>query len=139
MSNILYDVRDMLMRELNDTFSYNGKMTAEKLDIIDKITHSLKSIDTICAMESSNYGNSGNIYRMPPHNYGGYDYSYGNNGYSNGYNGGNSYGYHPMPSVHYSRDDAKTNMLRRLEDMMKEAQTDKEREAIKMCMDKIGS
>jgi len=135
MSNILYDVRDMLMRELNDTFSYNGKMTAEKLDIIDKITHSIKSIDTVCAMESSGYGNSGNSYgnhMMPYYN------SY-NNGYSNGNGYGNSYTNYSIPNVHYSREDAKTNMLRRLDEMMKEAQTDKEREAIRMCIDKIGS
>ena len=37
----------------------------------------------------------------------------------------------------YSRDEAKDHMLDTLEDMMEEATTEKERNAIRRCMEKI--
>lgn len=43
-------VRDMLCDEL-DNISSKGELTAGSLDTIDKLTHSIKSIDTIMAME----------------------------------------------------------------------------------------
>lgn len=53
----LYDLKDMLCKELEE-YS-NGDLSAGKLDIIDKLAHAVKSIETIIAMnEASDY--SGN-------------------------------------------------------------------------------
>lgn len=51
-------LRDMLEKELHG-ITNKGELSAGSLDIIDKLTHSIKSIDTIMAMEgSSNDGYS---------------------------------------------------------------------------------
>ena len=47
------ELRDMLCEEL-DNMAEQGEITTGSLDIIDKLTHSIKSIDTIMAMEDSN-------------------------------------------------------------------------------------
>ena len=47
----MYDIRDMLCRELSD-ISKKGELTAGSLDTVDKITHAIKSIDTILAMDN---------------------------------------------------------------------------------------
>ena len=73
MSKDLYELRDMLMDEL-DNITSKGELTAGSLDTVDKLTHSIKSIDTICAMEETK------------------DYSYNDgNSYARSYNDGNSY------------------------------------------------
>lgn len=50
------ELRDMLCEEL-DNITEQGEITTGSLDIIDKLTHSIKSIDTIIAMEESGYSN----------------------------------------------------------------------------------
>lgn len=57
-------LRDMLCKEL-DEIIHKGEMTSGSLDVIDKLTHSIKSIDTIMAMQGTyskkSYANSGII------------------------------------------------------------------------------
>ena len=53
----MIELREMLVDELNNITSQN-KMTQAILDTVDKLTHSIKSIDTILAMEDS-YSNRG--------------------------------------------------------------------------------
>jgi len=50
--NKMYELREMLVDELNSITSQN-KMTQAILETVDKLTHSIKSIDTILAMEES--------------------------------------------------------------------------------------
>lgn len=50
------DIREMLMKEL-EKYSKKGELSAGSLEIIDKLTHAIKSIDTIMAMEDSGYSN----------------------------------------------------------------------------------
>lgn len=57
----LHELRDMLMDELS-TITSKGELTAGSLDTVDKITHSIKSIDTIVAMEGAGYSNDGMSY-----------------------------------------------------------------------------
>lgn len=61
----LYELRDMLMDELEECTD-KGELSAGSLEIVDKLTHSIKSIDTILAMEEAGYSNE-----------------YSNRGYSN--------------------------------------------------------
>lgn len=72
-------LRDRLCEELEELANVE-KISTSSLDAIDKLTHSIKSIDTIMAMENSgySYGNS---------------YAYGGGGNSNGMSYGNSYAY----------------------------------------------
>lgn len=98
----------MLENELMTTADH-GSLSMDKLKVIDMITHSIKSIDTILAMRES--------------------------GYSNGYDRGNSYRY--GYDRRYSRDDGRANMMDRLNDMLRDASTDKEREAIRRCIDQM--
>lgn len=49
-------LRDMLCEEL-DELTKKGKLTVDSLDAVDMITHSIKSIDTILAMEEAGYSN----------------------------------------------------------------------------------
>ena len=70
----MHKLRDMLEKELH-TITDKGELSAGSLDIIDKLTHSIKSIDTIMAMEGSSH-----------------DGYYSRDGYSSrGYDEGNSY------------------------------------------------
>ena len=52
----LYELKDMLMEEL-EKCTEKGELSAGSLEIIDKLTHSVKSIDTIIAMEEVGYSN----------------------------------------------------------------------------------
>lgn len=52
MGKQLYELREMLMDELQK-ISSKGELTAGSLETVDKLTHSIKSIDTICAMEEA--------------------------------------------------------------------------------------
>lgn len=104
----LEKIRDMLMDEL-DKCSQKNELTSASLENIDKLTHAVKSIDTIIAMGDAGYSN---------------DYSYDDRGrgsearrdsmgrYADSYR--NSY-------RRYSRDDAKTNLMSHLRDMSRNA------------------
>jgi hypothetical protein len=58
------ELREMLCEEL-DKITKKGELSAGSLDVIDKLTHSIKSIDTIIAMEDAGYSSDymrGNSY-----------------------------------------------------------------------------
>lgn len=77
------DLREMLCEELHN-ITEQGEITSGSLEIIDKLTHSIKSIDTIMAMEEAGYSNERGISR--------YDGSYGRGGYyDDGYSRRGSY------------------------------------------------
>lgn len=128
MSKHMETLKDLLCDEL-DRIASKGELTAGSLDTIDKLTHSIKSIETILAMKEAGYSyNDGMSYdqrgysgarRNPPRNAIGQYKSYdrGNRG--------------------YSRDDGKEWMIEQLEDMMEEAQDHKVREAIKKAIHQI--
>lgn len=50
------ELREMLCAEL-EKITKKGELSAGSLDVVDKLTHSIKSIDTIMAMEDSGYSN----------------------------------------------------------------------------------
>lgn len=110
----LEKIKDMLMEEL-DKCSRRDELTNSSLETIDKLTHAVKSIDTIMAMEEAGYSNDGYSYargrrgNVRRDSMGRYSRnSYGNMSYDNSYRGGN------MP---YSRDDAKHDLVDQLRDI----------------------
>ena len=52
----MHTLEEMLSDELEE-ITKKGKLTVDTLDAIDMITHSIKSIDTILAMENAGYSN----------------------------------------------------------------------------------
>ena len=133
--NAIYDLRDMLCDELEQVMTKNTNMN---LDQIDKLTHALKSVETIIAMKEGGYSTtvhrdgyndnsyySGNSYRNG--RYGGMRYNENYNSYrmSNGRNSG------------YSRHDGKEDMIANLHDMLNDATSTKEKDAIHQCIEKL--
>ena len=95
----LEKIRDMLMEEFNRC-SRRDELTSSSLETIDKLTHAVKSIDTILAMESAGYSD---------------DYSYGRTGRYVRHD--NSYRRDANSYRGYSREDAKADLMAQLRDM----------------------
>ena len=72
------ELRDMLSEEL-EHITEQGEITSGSLEIIDKLTHSIKSIDTIIAMEEAGYSDDG---YGRHYGYGRKSHSRGRRGYS---------------------------------------------------------
>ncbi len=137
------DLREMLCKELEE-ITMKGGLTAGDLDAVDKLTHSIKSIDTIMAMEES--------YSAGGYNAGGYNRSgYNNGGYSNGNYGGNyNRGYSARgrggnarrdSRGRYARgmyrDGGKSHMVQMLQEMMEDAPDEKTRMAIESAISQM--
>lgn len=125
--NALYNLRDMLCGELENIVSNSqGNIP---LDIVDKVTHSLKSVETIIAMKegSNNNNNSyGNSYR----NYNSYG---GNNSYAGNYGRRN----YNRSYMNRSYGDSKEEMMSELHEMMNEAKSDQERQAFQQFINQM--
>lgn len=104
----LDELKDMLWMEL-DKVAEKGELSAGDLDIVQKLTHSIKSIDTIEAMEG----------------YSRDDYMHGNS-------------YTRMRRGRYSMDDGRHDMIDHLEDMLETAQDGKVKKAIREAIHQIG-
>lgn len=112
-----YELKDMLCKELEDLVQ-KGELSAGALDAVDKLTHSIKSLVTIIAMEEGGYSNDGS--------YDGYNGGNGSmnggsyNSYARGYSGRrgrDSMGRYTS-GRRYSRDEAKDEVMRHLEKAM---------------------
>lgn len=122
----LNELRDMFCDELEE-IARKPEMSAGDLDTVHKLTDTVKNIDKICMMdESCDYSMAG-------------DWEMAGRGR---YERGNSYARSRDAkgryTGRYSRADAKESMVERLEDMLDDARGDKERSAIRRCIDQIG-
>lgn len=119
------DLRYMLCTEL-DKIASKGELTAGSLDTIDKLTHAIKSIDTIMAMEdyseddysrNSSYarGGRGNRGRSSRDNYRNRDSRRSYDGYS-------------------GHEEIKSELT----ELLEEATDERERMAIKKVMEMMG-
>ena len=129
------ELKDMLCREL-DKISEEGELTAGSLDVVEKLTHSLKSLSTIMAMEE--YGD---------------EYSYrSDGGMSNARNGGRSnrgYSYargrrgnvRRDSMGRYSRDGgysyAREDMVEDLRELMMDAPDEQTRQEFQRFISKV--
>lgn len=129
------DLKDMLCDEL-DKIASKGELTAGSLDTVDKLSHSLKSVLTIMAMEG--YGDSYD------------DWSYEDGSYERGGNRGGgrsnrrgrdsmgrytsrSYARNGRSRRMYSGDD----MEQKITELMNEADDPKVRQALQKALDKM--
>ena len=137
----LYEAKETVGNEIGDLNkkirNNGGKITGADVDMLDKLTHSMKSLATTCAMlEAEEEGYSGHYMPMP------YGYSRNGNGYSRNGNGysGNGGGY----SRRYSRESrdgygysGAGDMTERLRQMMDEAPDDLTRREIQKLMERM--
>lgn len=154
-TDTLYDLCETISNEIEEANAKirkaGGKLTAGDVDYIDKLTHTLKSLKTTVAMmeadegEYSNAdgngaytGNMGGSYARGGNRGGNRGGSYARDGRGRGSNAkrdsmgrysrrGGSY-----RDGGYSRDGGGVREM--LEDAMEEAQTEREREAIRRAM-----
>ncbi len=138
----LEDLRETLCEEL-DEIARKPEMSAGDLEAVHKLTDTIKNIDKICMMEDNDgysragdwemegiaYGR-GNSYANRGKHYvrGHYSRDDGRDGYS--MRGGRR---------GYSRADGQGRMIDHLDQMMREAGSEKEREAIRRCMEQMSN
>ena len=131
----MHELKEMLCDELMQ-IADKGELTAGSLDTIDKLTHSIKSIATIMAMEDSDYSyEDGNMGGMNRGSYRGGSYrGYDQRRDSRGRYSRNSY---PRRRGGYSRDDETEKMVEKLEKMMEQTDDMNAKQAIEQAISAI--
>lgn len=123
----MYELREMLCKEL-DELTRKGELGAGDLEIAHKLTDTIKNIDKIEAMEDDGY--SQRRYSRDG------DWEADMRGT---YGRGNSYARRGTHYVrgHYSRDGARDDMKRQLQEMLDNADDESIRKAIQRCMNAV--
>lgn len=122
----MYELKEKLCRELEEV-ARKPEMGAGDLELIHKLTDTIKNIDKIDALEDDGYSRGG-------------DWEMEGRGR---YNRGSSYARRRdsrgryTSDRRYSRDDAKTHMIEQMEQMMSGTQNEREREIIKRAMEQL--
>ena len=128
----MYELKDKLCKEL-DEIARKPEMGAGDLEIIHKLTDTIKNLDKIEMLEDGGYSQAG-------------DWEMEGRG---SYNRGSSYRGRKRDSMGrysrdgrggrggYSRHDAKEAMMEQMEMLMDQAGSEKEREAIRRCMNQL--
>lgn len=138
----MYKLKDMLCEEL-EKITKKGELSAGSLDAVDKLTHSIKSIDTIIAMDeySEDDGMSyEGSYARRGGNRGG-----GNRGNSNARGQRrNSMGRYSRNSYRdsygnggYSREEEMDNLKMELQGLLEEAENEEERKMIRKWIKQV--
>lgn len=134
----MHELKEMLCEEL-EKIAREGELTAGSLDTVDKLTHSIKSIATIMAMEDSDYSYENGNMGGNRASYRGGSYRGGRSGaqrrdsrgrYSR-QGGGRSY------RGSYAYDDETEKMVEKLEKMMEKAEDPNVKQAIEQAIDTI--
>ena len=126
----MYELKEKLCRELEEV-ARKPEMGAGDLELIHKLTDTIKNIDKIDALEDDGYSRDG-------------DWEMEGRGR---YNRGSSYARRKRDSMgrysrewrdgRYSRDDAKERMIDQMEQMMNGTQNEREREIIRRAMEQL--
>lgn len=120
----MHELKEMLCDEL-EQIAHKGELSAGSLDTIDKLTHSIKSISTIMAMEDAGYSRDyvdkyrGASYAQKRDSMGRYSRRY------MGRRGG------------YSRDEEMDRMVEKLEKMMEKTEDQNVKMAIRQAIETI--
>ena len=126
------ELREMLCRELDEIS--RGPLDLGSLDVINKLTHSIKSIDTIMAMEErGGYSREGSNRSYE----GSYDGAYDGASYRRG-RSATTGRYISRASSRYSRDYSRDDgMKEKLEELLQDAPDDKTRQELQRLIDKM--
>lgn len=129
----MYELKEKLCRELEEV-ARKPEMGAGDLELIHKLTDTIKNIDKIDALEDDGYSRGGD-WEMEGRG------NYSRNG--GAYNRGSSYARRRdsrgryTSDRRYSRDDAKSHMMEQMEQMMNGSQNEREREIIRRAMEQL--
>jgi hypothetical protein len=135
-------IKKMLCKEL-DEYAMKGKISGADLDMIWKLTDTVKNLDKIEMLEDGDSYNGYSEMRESPY-MGGSSYARGRGRYAKrdsmgrySSEGGSSYDdYSERMDRRYSRDDAKDHLLDKMGEMMSSAD-EEQREILKDAMRKI--
>lgn len=116
-----YDLKKMLCKELENVANQK-ELSAGDLETVDKLTHSIKSLLTIIAMEDSGY--SGARRRDSMGRYADGDYS--NRYYDDGYSG-----------RRYGRNEGKSYMIQQFERLMNDVSSPEEHEVLQSAINRL--
>lgn len=123
----MHELKEMLCEEL-ERFAREGELTAGSLETIDKLTHSIKSIATIMAMEDSGYS------RDYVDKYRGASYAQRRDSMGRYSRRGGSYA---RRRNGYSRDEEIDKMVEKLEKMMEKTEDANVKQAIEQAIETI--
>lgn len=132
----MYELKEKLCKEL-DEIARKPEMGAGDLEIIHKLTDTIKNIDKIDMLEDDGYSQAGYRDRGSSYNRGS---SYANRGkhYVRGHYSRDGYSMEGRGNRGgYSRHDAKEAMMEQMEMLMEQAGSEREREAIRRCMSQL--
>ena len=128
----MHELKEKLCDELEE-IARKGELGAGDLEIVHKLTDTIKNIDKIAMLEDDGYSQTG-------------DWDMEGRG---SYNRGSSYRGRKRDSMGrysregrggrggYSRHDAKEAMMEQMEMLMDQAGSEREREAIRRCMGQL--
>lgn len=145
MAQYMDKIRDMICGELEKVASKGKLANMADVQLADLLTHSLKSIDTVMAMEEAEYGDSydGGSYRGRNRDSMGRYSRDGGSSYRRGYSGGGYSGNYSGNGGSYrsggrnSYSDGKDGMISQLHQMMEEAPNDQEREKVRRLIEQM--
>lgn len=134
----LENLKEMLCKELEE-IARKPEMGAGDLEIVHKLTDTIKNIDKIFMLEDGEYSEAGDWEMAGRGNYGrgssyanrGKHYVRGHYSRADGYRAGGNDG------RGYSRDDGREYMMEQLERLMQETDNEKERSVIRRCMTQL--
>ena len=134
----MYELKEKLCKEL-DEIARKPEMGAGDLEIIHKLTDTIKNIDKIEMLEDDGYSQAGDWEADMRGSYGRGSSYRGRKRDSMGRYSRDGYirDGRTMPNWMYSRADAKDHMMDELEEAMNAATTDRERDIIKRAMDQL--
>ena len=127
----MHELKEKLCDELEE-IANKGELGAGDLEIVHKLTDTIKNLDKIEMLEDGGYSQAG-------------DWEIE----GRAYNRGSSYARRKRDSMGrysrdgrmmrggYSRHDAKEDMMDQMEALMEQAGSEKEREAIRRCMNQL--
>ena len=132
----MHELKEKLCDELEE-IARKPEMGAGDLEIIHKLTDTIKNIDKIDMLEDDGYSQAGYRDRGSSYNRGS---SYANRGkhYVRGHYSRDGYSMEGRGNRGgYSRHDAKEAMMEQMEMLMEQAGSEREREAIRRCMSQL--
>lgn len=133
----MHELKEKLCDELEE-IARKGELGAGDLEIIHKLTDTIKNLDKIEMLEDGGYSQEG--YSREGSNSYARGSSYANRGkhYVRGHYSRDGYSMEGRGNRGgYSRHDAKEAMMEQMEMLMEQAGSEREREAIRRCMSQL--
>lgn len=127
----MHELKEKLCEELEE-IGRKGELSAGDLETVHKLTDTIKNIYKIGMLEEDGYSHAGDWEAMGRYDD---DMSYARRRRD-------SMGRYVRDERdgrdgRYSRDGSKQSMMRKLDEMMKNASTERERDALRRCMEQI--